>query len=430
MFDIAAVMNPAYYVFLILAVALGFFISEAIPITATALFVTLSLYFGGIINAKAALASFAGQNVMIIAGLGIVGEALLKTGAAAKMGRTFERAAKTERKFVFWLVIGSGILAAFLSVNGCAALLISLVLGICESTNFRRCKMMYPIAIGVCLGGGITTVGSSSTLYLEKILGDMGLTMHFFELAPISFILLFASALFLSTVGFNLLPEKPNNEGEYVVSAKNDDFSKVPAWKPNVAILVLILTFLGMYFAGNLHVGVGMIALLATFVVVVTKLISAKEAMRAIPMGAIIMYSFMVPISDAMASSGASDMLAAFLKLHAGNLHSPLIVILAIFAIAVPLTNIMSNAATIIMLTPIALAVCKTMNLNPLAILMTVRMAGTIAFMTPIGFTPCTMAIEPGGYSFMDYVRPGVPLSILCIVISIVYFYIAYPMFV
>lgn len=213
MFDISVLMNPAYYVFLVLAAALGLFITEIIPITATALFVTLSLYFAGIINAKEALASFAGQNVMIIAGLGIVGEALLKTGAAAKMGQIFEKAAKTERKFVFFLVIGSGLLAAFLSVNGCAALLISLVLGICESTNFRRCKVMYPIAIGVCLGGGITTVGSSSTLYLEKILGDLGTGMAFFELAPISFILLFVSGLFLSTVGFNLLPEHPNNEG-------------------------------------------------------------------------------------------------------------------------------------------------------------------------------------------------------------------------
>lgn len=218
-------------------------------------------------------------------------------------------------------------------------------------------------------------------------------------------------------------------KGEYKVATKKNDFADIPKWKPQIAILVLILTFLGMYFAKSLRVGVGMIALLASLVVVVTKLITAKEAMRAIPMGAIIMYSFMVPISDAMAKSGASDMLAMFLKTHAGNLRSPLIVILAIFAIAVPLTNIMSNAATIIMLTPIALAVCKTMNLNPLAILMTVRMAGTIAFMTPIGFTPCTMAIEPGGYSFMDYVRPGVPLSIICIVISIIYFYVAYPMF-
>lgn len=426
---ISSIMNPAFFVILILCVALVLFMTEAIPITATAVFVSLSLYLGGVIDAKIALKSLSGQNVMIIAALGIVGEALFKTGAAGRIGTFFESIAKSEKILVFWLVMGSGILAAFLSVNGCAALLISLALGISQSTSYRRCKMMYPIAVGVCLGGGITTVGSSSTLYLQNVLSEMGIAMKFFELAPISIILLFVSALFLATIGFKLMPEQANNEGEFSYNEKKADFSKVPAWKPKLAIFVLLATFVAMYFADTLKVGVGMVALLAAFIVVVAKLVTSKEAMKAIPMSAIVMYSFMVPISDAMKISGASKMLANFLQANAGEVTSPLLVILCIYAIAVPLTNIMSNAATIIMLTPVSLAVAQSLNLNPLAILMTVRMAGTIAFLTPIGFTPNTMAIEPGGYSFKDYLRPGIPLTIINIVISIVYFYFVYPMF-
>jgi len=422
-------MNPALFVILVLIAALIMFMTEIIPITATALFVSLALYLGGVIDAKTALSSFAGQNVMIIAGLGIVGEALFKTGAAGRIGTLFEKVAKSERVLVFWLVMGSGILAAFLSVNGCAALLISLALGISQSTSYRRCKMMYPIAVGVCLGGGITTVGSSSTLYLQNILSEMGITMKFFELAPISIILLLVSALFLSTIGFKLMPEKSNNEDEFTYNEKKPDFSNIPSWKPKMAIAVLAITFIAMYFAGDIGIGVGMVALIAAFTVVAARLVTNKEAIKAIPMGAIIMYSFMVPISDAMEASGASQMLADFLQKHAGGVTSPLLIIICIYLIAVPLTNIMSNAATIIMLTPVALAVAKSLNLNPMAVLMTVRMAGTLAFLTPIGFTPNTMAIEPGGYSFMDYFRPGVPLTIITIVISIAYFYIAYPIF-
>lgn len=427
---IANIMDPALFVILVLAVALVLFITEVIPITCTALFVTLALYLGGVIDVDTALSSFGGENVMIIAGLGIVGEALFKTGAAGKIGHLLEKTARSERILVFWLVVGSGLLAAFLSVNGCAALLISLALGISQSTNYRRCKMMYPIAIGVCLGGGITTVGSSSTLYLQEILSNMGIEMAFFELAPISIILLVVSGLFLATIGFGLMPEQANNEGEFTYSTNTTDFSGIPAWKPTFAIVVLVATFVFMYLAGDIGIGVGMVALIAAFLVVVTKLISNKEAMRAIPMNAIVMYCFMVPMSDAMELSGASDMLANFLQEHAGGVTSSLLVIICIYVIAVPLTNIMSNAATIIMLTPIALAVSESLGLNPLAILMTVRMAGTIAFMTPIGFTPCTMAIEPGGYSFIDYLKPGVPLTIINVVLSIIYFYIVYPMFV
>lgn len=426
---IANIMNPALFVVLVLAVALVLFMTEVIPVTATAMFVSLSLCLAGVIDAKTAIGSFAGDNVMIIAGLGIIGEALFKTGAAAKIGTLFEKVAKTERVFVFCLVIGSGILAAFLSVNGCAALLISVALGICQSTSYRRCKLMYPIAIGVALGGGITTVGSSSTLYLQNLLSEMGIEMKFFELAPISIILLVVSALFLSTIGFNLMPEVPNNEDRFTFNENKADFSKVPKWKPTLALAILVVTFLAMYFSKNLGISVGIIALLAAFVVIASKLITDKEAIRAIPMSAITMYAFLVPISAAMENSGASEMLANFLRDHAGGITSPLLVILVIYIIAVPLTNIMSNAATIIMLTPITIAVSQSLGLNPMSTLMTVRMAGTLAFLTPIGFIPMTMAIEPGGYSFKDYVRPGIPLTIITIVICIAYFYIAYPMF-
>ncbi len=426
---IANIMNPALFVILVLAVALILFMTEIIPVTATALFVSLALYLGGVLDAKTILSGFAGDNVMIIAGLGIIGEALFKTGAAAKIGTAFERVAKTERVFVFWLVIGSGLLAAFLSVNGCAALLISVALGICQSTSYRRCKLMYPIAVGVALGGGITTVGSSSTLYLQNLLSEMGIEMAFFELAPISLILLVASALFMATVGFNLLPDVPNNEDRFTFSDTKADFSNVPKWKPIAAVVVLVATFIAMYFSSTLGMSVGMIALLATFVVMAAKLVSSKDALRAIPMGAITMYAFLVPISDAMEASGASEMLAEFLRTHAAGITSPLLVILCIYLIAVPLTNIMSNAATIIMLTPITVAVSQSLGLNPMSTLMTVRMAGTLAWLTPIGFIPMTMAIEPGGYSFKDYVRPGIPLTIITVAICIVYFYFTYPMF-
>lgn len=430
MFSISMLMDPAVFVILILAVALVLFMTEVIPLTATAMFVTLSLYFSGIIDVKTALKSFSDQNIMIIASLGIVGEALFKTGAAQTFGLFFERVAKSERKFVFWLVIGSGLLAAFLSVNGCAALLISVALGISQSTNYRRCKLMYPICVGVCLGGGITTVGSSSTLYLQKILEDMGQHMGFFELAPLCLVLLLVSAFFLSTIGFNLMPEKPNNEEDFTYSTKKPDFSKVPTWKPKAATFILVVTFAGMYFASKLRIAVGMVAVLAAFTMMCTKLVSSKEALRAIPMGTLVMYGFMVPISAAMKSSGASQMLVNFIQARAGTLTSPLMIILCIYFFAVPLTNVMSNAATIIMLTPVAMAAAQSMNLNPLTVLMTVRMAGTLAFMTPIGFIPNTMSIEPGGYSFMDYMKPGLPLTLISIAICVAYFYIAYPMFV
>lgn len=427
---IEAIMNPALFVVLILGIALVFFLTGIVSLSATALFVCMSLYLAGVIDGKTALKSFASENVMIIAGLGIVGEAMFRTGAASKIGIVLRKVAKSERILVFWLVMGSGILSGFLSNNGCAALLMALTLGICLSTNYRRSKLIYPIAVGVNFGGGITTVGSNSTLFLRGVLEELGTgqTMSFFELAPICLILILVCAVFLSTVGFDLLPDTAANELDPSY-AKEPDYSSIPAWKRKAATVIFIATILGMCFEKQIGISVGMTALIASTLILMSGLLTEKEAFHAIPMTSILMYACLVPVSTAMDNSGATEIMAAFMQKTLANMNSPLAIILLIYIVVVPITNIMSNSATIIMLTPVALAIAASLGMNPKAVLMTLRMAGTIAIATPIANTPTTMAAEPGGYTFKDYLKPGIPLTIITVVISIIYVYLAYPIY-
>jgi sodium-dependent dicarboxylate transporter 2/3/5 len=182
-----------------------------------------------------------------------------------------------------------------------------------------------------------------------------------------------------------------------------------------------------MCFEKQIGISVGMTALIATFVIVATGLLTDKEAFRAIPMTAVLMYACMVPVSKAMVTSGASKYIVAFMQSLLGGTDSSLIVILLIYAVIVPLTNVMSNSATVIMFTPVALAVAASMNMNPKAVLMTLRMAATIAVATPISMTPTTMAVEPGGYRFVDFLKPGIPICIITMIISLIYIYFVYP---
>ncbi|MBR1895226.1 MAG: SLC13/DASS family transporter [Pyramidobacter sp.] len=427
---ISAIMHPALFLAIILAIGLFLFVTGKIPIPATAAFICLSLYLAGILDSKTVLKNFGSQNVMIVAGLGIVGDAMFRTGAAAQIGVFLKKMARTERALVFWLVMFSGVISGFLSNNGCAALMISLTLGISVATGYRRCKLMYPIAVGVCFGGGITTVGSNSTLYLKEILEKLpnAQTMSFFELAPICLILTFISAVFLSTVGFNLMPDAPRNTLDPSYGAEKD-YSTVPAWKRKAAFVIFAGTILAMCFEDVVKVPVGITAMIAALACVACGLMTEKEACHAVPLSAIVMYACMVPVSTAMKTTGATQIIVDFMHSTLGSNASPLIVILVIYALVIPITNVMSNSATIIMFTPVVLAVCAAIGMNPKSALMTLRMAGTIALATPLGLPATTMAVEPGGYNFMDYVRPGVPLSIIAIVITVIYMYMAYPVY-
>ena len=136
----------------------------------------------------------------------------------------------------------------------------------------------------------------------------------------------------------------------------------------------------------------------------------------------------MVPVADAMTNSGAADLVANASLNVLGSLNSPILILCLIFLIITPITNFMSNAATIILFTPIALIVAESLGISPKAILIAVRFAASIAIATPVAMPANSMAVEPGGYKFMDFVKPGLPLTLICVVVSIIYIACFYPL--
>lgn len=421
-------MSQSIVVLLIVAVALVLFVTEIIPLPATAMFVAVACYFSGAIDAKEAFKSFGSTNVMIIAAMAIIGEAMFRTGAAAQIGVVLKKVAKTERTFVFAITIVAGIISGFLSNTGCAALLIALVLGICTSTGFRRCKLMYPIILGCCFGGGITTVGSNSTLFLKQTLEDMGngQTMTFFELAPLSLLLILISAIYISTIGFNLMPDAPRNELDSSYGA-SEDFSSVPSWKRILSYGILLFTIVLMYFEDKIGINLAVTAVIGAWLAVVFKLVTVKEATRCIPISGIMIYACMVPVSSALENSGAAQMIADLSMKFLGGVTNPVVVICFFFLFIIPVTLCMSNSATVYLFAPIALTIAGTLSMNPKAVMICIRMAATMAIATPIAMPANSMAVEPGGYNFMDFVKPGVLLTIITTIVSIAYISIVYP---
>lgn len=254
--------------------------------------------------------------------------------------------------------------------------------------------------------------------------------MGFFEFAPLSLLLLVIAAVYMSTIGYKLLPDVPRNEDSNPVNAsvKEDDFSGVPKWKMILSLCLMVGTFLGMIFEKQIGIPLHFIAILGALIAVCARCITVKAATRAIPISGIIIYAAMVPVADAMTNSGAADLVANASLNILGSLNSPILILCLIFLIITPITNFMSNAATIILFTPIALIVAESLGIGPKAILVAVRFAASIAIATPVAMPANSMAVEPGGYKFMDYVKPGLPLTFICVAVSIIYIACFYPL--
>lgn len=421
-------MDPAIMVLIILSAALVLFVTEIIPLPCTAMLVAVSFQLIGAVDN--AFSAFSNSTTMIIASMGIVGEAVFRTGGAQKIGNVITRIAKGEQQVIFCTVILSSIMSGFLSNTGAAALLIALIGGMCATTGYHRSKLMYPIIVGCCLGGGISVVGTTSGLFVRESIESVGGTLGFFEMAPLAIILTLIGAFYMAFIGYKQLPAYEETDLEFLAHAKDmaiaDPFADVPKWKRSLSLSVFVGVFIGLVLE---PIPLQLIAILGAMVVMCTKCIPVKEAFRAVPLGGIMIYAAMVPTANAMINTGAASMIAGVAQNILGNLGNPLLVMIMIFLILTPLTNCMSNAAVIILFTPIAIIIAQSLGYNDKSMILAVRWAASIAIATPIAMPANSMVVQPGNYKFMDFVRPGLPMTLIMVVVAITYLSIVYPLY-
>ncbi len=158
-------------------------------------------------------------------------------------------------------------------------------------------------------------------------------------------------------------------------------------------------------------------ALLAAGVCVATRCITPAQARRAIDYPVLIVIAAAFALGNAMADSGAARMIGDLLL--SGGIEHPWLALVAIYALTVALTESITNNAAAVLIFPIAMALAESLNVSMLPFAITIMMAASASFMTPIGYQTNLMVMGPGSYRFTDYLRLGLPTSIAVGVVSI-----------
>jgi di/tricarboxylate transporter len=162
------------------------------------------------------------------------------------------------------------------------------------------------------------------------------------------------------------------------------------------------------------------LAIMAATVVVATGCITAEEAYEAIDWRVLMLIFGMLGVGLAMEKTGAAALIVQHLAVLLEN-FGPVIVLSVIFLFTSILTEIVSNNAAAILLTPIAIALAQQLGVDPRPFVMAVLFAASASFATPIGYQTNTFVYGVGGYRFSDFLRVGVPMNIIAwLVASIV----------
>ncbi|HDS09878.1 MAG TPA: SLC13 family permease [Firmicutes bacterium] len=191
---------------------------------------------------------------------------------------------------------------------------------------------------------------------------------------------------------------------------------------PSIAIFgaALILSA-----AGILPVQVSFVA--AAVIMLATNLVSLREVYECIDWPIIILLGAMIPVSIALETSGGAQLIAEFL-LHISSKIPVTAVLTIAMVITMLLSNVVNNAAAVVLMAPIAISVAQGLGVSIDAFLMAVVIGASCPFMTPIGHQSNTLVLGPGGYRFGDYWKMGLPLSVIVVAVAIPLILIFWPL--
>ena len=278
------------------------------------------------------------------------------------------------------------------------------------------------------MGGNLSLIGAPGNLIAQSALQEIGLSFGFFEYAIVGAPILIAGILFYATIGYKLLPNKKSSDGDSIFDEVRD-FNDVPKWKQVLSLVILIMTLIGMIFEEEIGIKLCVTGGIGALALILTGVISEKEALKSIDLKTIFLFGGTLSLASALSSTGAGEMIANKVISMLGENPSPYLLTLIVFLLCCTLTNFMSNTATTALMVPICLSIAQGMGADPRAVLMACVIGGSCAYATPIGMPANTMVVGAGGYTFMDYVKSGLPLIVIATVVSMIILPIAFPFF-
>jgi len=210
----------------------------------------------------------------------------------------------------------------------------------------------------------------------------------------------------------------PQGPGRLIVLNKPVEVEDVVPLKSRapfaVAILLLIVALMVTGVVPNV-----MAALVGCLLLGLARCVDMNSAYGSIHWKTLMLIVGMLPFSIALQEVGATDLVAQWLLSLVSN-GSRTLVLVMLFVVTSVLGLFISNTATAVLMAPVAIALATALGVSPYPLAMTVALAASAAFITPVSSPVNTLVVGPGDYRFGDFVRVGVPLTLLVLLATIV----------
>lgn len=214
------------------------------------------------------------------------------------------------------------------------------------------------------------------------------------------------------------------SEPDLIVLSHDREESAIDLRKGGVALAIMVVTLVVAAF-NTAHLGEMMLG--GALLMVLARVLNMDEAYSAVGWRSVFLVAGMLPMGIAMSKVGAAELLGNRIISLVGS-QAPLLLLAALFLLATLLTQAMNGAAVAAVIVPIAIQAADKVGMNPRSLAMGVALATSMAFLTPLGHPVNILVMAPGGYRFIDFVKVGLPLTLLTFVVVMILLPIVWPL--
>lgn len=248
-----------------------------------------------------------------------------------------------------------------------------------RKAGVKLSRIYMALAFFASVGGTLTLIGAGNHVVAQGFLEKAGMEgFTFFEFTPLGLPIAIAGFLYMYFFGIKLLPERDIPTEKDVALADR---------KPAKMIIVALVFLFIVYCMASGLLAMHLAAAVGAILVVLTGCISVEDAVKQFSVSTLFLVAGIFPLSTAMSSSGAAEYIISSLSSNLSNLP-PIAVLAFTFALAVVGTQFMMGTSLTAILTPIAILIGQTCNVDPHALVMCVALGTSAAFCTPFGTGP------------------------------------------
>lgn len=379
------------------------------------------LLLSGAIRPVEIQSAFASPALIALASLFVIAYAMERSGL---LDQAVRGGVWIGRRFggigIWTMILGCGSASAFLNNSPIVIMAAPVVRDVALAIGQKPRRYLMPLSYLTVLGGCCTLIGTSTNLLVNDMARAAGHPgFGIFDIAPVGIAIAVTGALYLMLFAGRLGDDRPGDEPapnagvvEPAEVGRSELFAPPRPFRPWRALLSF-----GTFVAVVALAAAGVAPIAATafagaVFLIGVKVIEPGEAYSGLRPDVLLLIAGMVVIGLALEQTGLAEEATRALSRFVTPLD-PFWALVIFYGATLALTELLSNATVAVLLTPVAVALADTMGVSATPFLVAVMMAGSAAFATPFGYQTNAIVYRMGRYSYLDFVRIGLPLNLL-----------------